>query len=206
MLKRLLCAAAMNRTTTQFFGLPLLGVALLSNSAARADDDPTVWSWLCGISGYYIMDLLPSGKFEPRLESEDRTVEIIVRKKGKETFAMCASNIEYYIEMTDFQHFHFDKYRPCEQMVWLKIGTAAGEIEELHASDYVQESVIVKHDDEGWRFIESSAYLETALDVREGKAARPLPPNFRSPRAEASVSMVSGVCIMTAGTDHPSSR
>jgi hypothetical protein len=203
----------MNRTTTQFFGLPLLGVTLLCSFAASADNDPIVWSWLCGVSGYYIMDVLPGGKFEPRLDSEDRTVEIVVRRKGKETRRMCALSTEYYVEMTDFLHFHFDKYNPCEQMVWVKIGSVRegraqdhDTIEELHASDSVQESVIVKRDDADWRFIESSTYLATALDVREGKAARPLSPNFPSPRAEASVSMISGACIMTAGTHRPSSR
>jgi hypothetical protein len=88
------------------------------------------------------MDVSPGGKFEPRLDPENRTVEIVVRKKSKETFGMRALNTEYYIEMADFLHFHFDRYNPCEQMVWVKIGTTRGErtqdldtIEELHASD-----------------------------------------------------------------------
>jgi len=191
-------------------GCLLLGFTLLCGSMAHADDDPLKWSWNCGVSGFYGMEVLRDGTVKPLTDYSDRTpVEIDVKEAGQDLQETCAawgkSLTRYYIEIKGNQLATRYNVSSCEQSVQIDtesthIGNQSfNTIEKIESvtTFYSPFTLLVHRDDAGWRFVLSYTDLMTAQDSRQLRAT--LPQGSISYDPKAGVWFLTGECILTTG-------
>lgn len=187
----------------------VLTFTLLSGSVVFASDEPIKWSWRCAISGVYQVEVLPNGTVRPTTEIADKTpIEIVVKEADRTTLEACGtrnSSYQYYIQLSGNNLANFYKNGLCSQRVELHYDTLhvrPGRFPDLEGVESAEiygtvRSLLVHRDDAEWRFILSSTSLLTARESRRLKATVPIPGLKFDP--EASSSLLTGECVMTAG-------